>query len=121
MRKGWLVALEEALYVVQFGDVAGGTYRNGGVVVLETGQVFGGDSGHYYLGKYEVRDNKITAEVKVVNYDPGITTVWMDTATEFTVLILGDVTREGVVGHMTRAEAPSVHLPVRMLLKELLP
>ena len=39
----------EALYVVEFGDVAIGgqtyTYWNGGVAVLETNRIFGGDSG----------------------------------------------------------------------------
>ena len=38
----------EGLYVVEFGDVAIGgqtyTYWNGGVAVLETNRIFGGDS-----------------------------------------------------------------------------
>jgi hypothetical protein len=32
----------EALYVVEFGDLAGPTFQNGGVAVLETNRVFGG-------------------------------------------------------------------------------
>jgi hypothetical protein len=31
----------EALYIAEFGDIAGFGYRNGGVVVLETNRVFG--------------------------------------------------------------------------------
>jgi hypothetical protein len=44
----------EALYVVEFGDVAlgGQQYRNGGVAVLETNRIFGGDSGYYYVGTF---------------------------------------------------------------------
>lgn len=115
------MALEEALYVVQFGDVAGGTFRNGGVIVLETGQVFGGDSGYYYLGKYEVRDSKISAEVKVVKHNPEMPNVWFDGASDYTVLILGEVNNEGIVGYMMRPDIPGVRLPVRMILKDMLP
>ena len=49
----------EALYVVQFGDVAlGGRYRPGGVVVFKTNRIFGGDSGYYYVtgGQIDVGD-----------------------------------------------------------------
>jgi hypothetical protein len=52
----------EALYVVEFGDVAIGgqtyTYWNGGVAVLETNRIFGGDSGYYYLGNYTIKDSQ---------------------------------------------------------------
>jgi hypothetical protein len=45
----------EGLYVVEFGDVqAQGIYRNGGVAVLETLRIFGGDSGYYYVGNFSV-------------------------------------------------------------------
>ena len=40
----------ESLYVAEFGDVDGLSFRNGGVVILETNRVFGGDSGYFYLG-----------------------------------------------------------------------
>jgi T3SS negative regulator,GrlR len=64
------VAVEEALYVVEFGDMAAsGTYRNGGVIVLETGRVYGGDSGYYYVGTYSVKDGQLTGEVKVVKHN----------------------------------------------------
>jgi hypothetical protein len=45
-----------------FGGVAmgGETYRywNGGVAVLETNRLFGGDSGYYYLGNYTIKDSQ---------------------------------------------------------------
>jgi hypothetical protein len=42
----------EALYLVEFGDVSGVDYQNGGVAVLETSRIFGGDSGYHYVGDY---------------------------------------------------------------------
>jgi hypothetical protein len=49
---------------VEFGDVAlgGQLYRNGGVAVLETNRIFGGDSGYYYLGTYSIKDGQIEAQ-----------------------------------------------------------
>lgn len=115
------MALEEALYVVQFGDVVSGTMRNGGVIVLETGQVFGGDSGYYYVGKYEVRNDQISAQVRVVRYNPSMPNVWLDDSDDFTVLLFGQVTGTGIVGQMTRPDKPGISLSVNMALKELLP
>jgi T3SS negative regulator,GrlR len=115
------VALEEALYVVQFGDVASGTMHNGGVVVLETERVFGGDSGYYYVGKYQVRNDQISAEVRVVRYNPNMPNVWLDASTDFQVMLFGQVTKKGIVGQMTRPDKPGISLSVNMDLKELLP
>ena len=64
----------EGLYVVEFGDVAIGgqtyTYWNGGAAVLETNRIFGGDSGHYYLGNYTIKDSQFEATVKIVKHNP---------------------------------------------------
>src|SRR5712671_4339139 len=58
----------EGLYVVDFGDVAIGgqtyTYWNGGVAVLETNRIFGGDSGYYYLGNYTIKDSQFESDRK---------------------------------------------------------
>ena len=62
----------EGLYVVEFGDVAIGgqtyTYWNGGVAVLETNRIFGGDSGYYYVGNYTIKDSQFEATVKIVTH-----------------------------------------------------
>ena len=64
----------EGLYVVEFGDVAIGgqtyTYWNGGVAVLETNRIFGGDSGYYYVGNYTIKDGQFEATVKIVKHNP---------------------------------------------------
>ena len=39
-----------------------------GVVVLETGRIFGGDSWYYYTGSYEGRNGKLTARVTITHY-----------------------------------------------------
>ncbi len=38
--------------------------RDGGIVVLETGRVFGGDSAMAYVGHFEVNGAKLTANIR---------------------------------------------------------
>jgi hypothetical protein len=48
----------EALWAVQFVGISNqGRSTSGGVVVLETGRIFGGDTWQYYTGKYSREDD----------------------------------------------------------------
>ncbi|MDF1528690.1 MAG: hypothetical protein P1R74_06125 [Sedimenticola sp.] len=55
----------EALYGLEFAS----NMNNGGygVVVLETGRILGGDSSFVFVGDYEVKNNKVYANVKCTN------------------------------------------------------
>lgn len=62
----------EALWVMKFVDPRGPvTAANvaGGVVVLETGRLFGGDSGAYYVGNYTVKDGVLRFRAHVRFHD----------------------------------------------------
>ena len=112
----------EALYVLQFGDVAlGGHYRPGGVIVLKSNHVFGGDSGHYYVGTYTVEAESLTVDAKIVKHDPTAGNPFGDTSASFEVdarLMLGEKTMEGT---MERRDRPGLQLPLRLIWKEDLP
>jgi hypothetical protein len=41
---------------------------NAGVVIFETGRLFGGDSWYYYTGTYEGKNGKLTAKLKSTHY-----------------------------------------------------
>ena len=61
----------EALWALTFGT----EQRLGaGVVVFETGRIFGGDGNFYYLGHYDynTRDQTISGEVAVIRHAPGL-------------------------------------------------
>jgi hypothetical protein len=63
----------EALWSIRFGALyptAQGpmAYQSAGVVVLETGKLFGGDSSFYYLGSYVGKNGLLTAKVTVTHY-----------------------------------------------------
>ncbi len=111
----------EALYTVEFGDIAGGAFRNGGVAILETLRVFGGDSGYYYLGDYSVAGEILTASVKVVKHNAMWANVFGDAATEFNIQINGVIREGSVTGFMERIGMPGVRLPVRLIRRADLP
>jgi hypothetical protein len=58
----------EALWLVEFRDTNNAMHSGSGVIVFETGRVFGGDSSIVYLGSYEVVHNILTLKVKLIQH-----------------------------------------------------
>jgi hypothetical protein len=56
----------EALWSVEFKSSFG--MQGNGVVVFETGRVFGGDSAMIYVGSFKVENGVIHAEINVKKY-----------------------------------------------------
>jgi hypothetical protein len=54
----------EAMYSIEFDSVSDSGY---GVVIFETGRIFGGDSSFVYLGSYNVEKGILKAKVRVTN------------------------------------------------------
>lgn len=57
----------EGLWSIEFASSHG--FVGGGVVVLETQRIFGGDSSYYYIGDYRVQNNQIVAMVTITHYN----------------------------------------------------
>jgi glyoxylase-like metal-dependent hydrolase (beta-lactamase superfamily II) len=57
----------EALWAITFGT---GQETGSGVIVFETGRIFGGDTSFYYIGQYAYnpRDQTISGDVEVVRH-----------------------------------------------------
>jgi hypothetical protein len=121
--RGRVVASVEGMYVVEFGDVALPVqqYRNGGVVVLETNRIFGGDSGYYYVGTFATKDGRIDATARIVKHDPNWTNAFGDASQSFNIKMSGTVTNGVIQGSMERLDGPGIRLPIRMTWKESLP
>ena len=62
----------EALWAVNFRGKWG---LGSGVAVFETDRIFGGDSGWYYLGSYELTNRNLRAEVCVYHYGEDVLSV----------------------------------------------
>lgn len=43
-----------------------------GVIVFANGKLFGGETGFYYIGNYEIDSNVVTARVGVRHFDPSV-------------------------------------------------
>ena len=115
----------EGLYVAEFGDVAIGgetyTYWNGGVAVLETNRLFGGDSGYYYLGNYTIKDSQFEATVKIVKHNPTWEDAFGSTSPSFNIKVQATANNGIIEGFMDRLDPPQARLPVRLTWKEDLP
>jgi hypothetical protein len=55
----------EALWTVNFATAAG---AGNGIVIFETGRIFGGDANYFWVGDYNVQNGRITANLNVSNY-----------------------------------------------------
>jgi hypothetical protein len=62
----------EGLWVVEFVGQKG---KGAGVAVFVNGRILGGDGGYIYLGNYVVRDNMLTAKLRISNHLPGVRNV----------------------------------------------
>ena len=105
----------EALWLVNFGDYEmPGEARNGGVLVLETGRGFGGDSGYAYVGTYNVSSDKFEADMSITrfNFSPEVESVWGPDVSELDVL--ASLAREDDImyGTMWPKAAPDLKLAV---------
>jgi hypothetical protein len=65
----------EALWTVQF-ELANHGWTNGGVVVLESGRLFGGDSQYYYVGHYGLDGRVISGSMRSTHYHGPISTAF---------------------------------------------
>lgn len=97
----------EGLWTVEFGHAgAANVPVNAGIVVLETGRVFGGDTWFAYTGRYDVNGEGITGTLNVQRHhkDPDSIDAWQTGedrfAVDFSVAWIGD--RSVAEGTMSR-------------------
>jgi hypothetical protein len=120
---GRIVPSVEGIYVVEFGDVGlpRQQYRNGGVVLLETQRIFGGDGGYYYVGSYVVEASRFELTARIVKHDSNWINAFGDDSRTFNVKMEATVGSGVIQGRMQRMDMPDITLPVRLTLKEVLP
>ncbi|NJL22851.1 MAG: hypothetical protein HC895_21770 [Leptolyngbyaceae cyanobacterium SM1_3_5] len=108
----------EAMYGLEFvSNTSDGGY---GVVVMETGRVFGGDSSFVYIGSYKVENDIVKAEVKCTN-DRGFLQSIFGDMKEFNIKLEGRPQRNEFVlqGHVV--ENPQMKIGVKFTRRAELP
>ena len=98
----------EALWAASF---EGPVDKGHGVVVFETGRVFGGDSGWYYSGTYEVHQKNLTGRVKIVFHGSSQSSVTGHVPGQtFEIDLRGKISEDGqkIVAHGTVIDDPDL-------------
>jgi hypothetical protein len=74
----------------------------GGVILLEKGRMFGADSNYFYLGTYETREGKISAQVNIKNFTGITSLIFGEGLPEFSVQAEGTISDDSFViqGHL---------------------
>lgn len=108
----------EALWSVEF--VANTQIYGAGVVVLETGRAFGGDSQYYYVGDYNMHHDKAQVILKVKHYSGPAYSIF-GTLKEFSVKLEGVPARDtfDMSGHLV--ENPTMKMRIRLTRRAELP
>jgi hypothetical protein len=105
----------EGLWSVDFG-------LGGGIAVMETGRVFGGDSWFAYTGDYEVDGNSVTARLRLQRHNPSPSAidVWAsgDNLDDVDVVLSMSGDQWRAKGVMAKA-AGSVDRPLAVSIKKL--
>lgn len=99
-------------------------FEAGGVVVLETNRVLGGDSVYSYIGGYEVQGDQFRAHVRVKTWNHDVQAVnvfGMSGPVDYEVEVRGQRHENVIVGEVIPVAAPDVKLPARMVFIENLP
>ena len=107
----------EGMWAAYFGDVDG-KQLNSGIVVLETGRLFGGDSYIAYLGKYQIGSGRLGAVFETWAFNP---TIVVSSAfgevgpSRQTCALEGELSDDGSIrGHVWRHLHPDLKLPLQM-------
>ena len=112
----------EALWAVHFGDAYAPGQLNGGVAILETSRIFGGDSCFYYVGEYEVSGDEVTAQVRINHFSGSNMTAFGIPVAGSLELVLDCLRTDNTIkGHMWRTSEPTDYLPVILQRLENLP
>ena len=67
----------EACWTIKYGNPSSPiTDLNGGVIVLESGRVFGAVSGYAYLGTYQIANGICSGSLSVIMHDPQVVSMY---------------------------------------------
>ena len=112
----------EALWAVHFGDAYALGQPNGGVAMLETSRIFGGDSQFYYVGKYEISGEKLIAQVRITHFSgPNMTAFGVPLTQPLELKLEGRREDDMINGQMWSISQPNMRLPISLRRLEDLP
>lgn len=105
----------EGMWTVRFGPAqATEADLNGGIAVIESGRVMGGDSGYAYLGSIEVAAQSVNGKLRIKRHDRQVASMYGRDEEEFELGFTGTrIGEDRIEGTLHRPGAPAA----RLLLK----
>jgi hypothetical protein len=105
--------MKNGLYKAAFQTPLGIGY---GVVVLNNGEVLGGDAGMYYSGRYTIAGDKFTAQISTERHTviSGVTSVFG--RDNVSVQLAGDISGDSVKMSGTSPQAPGINFQATLTL-----
>ncbi len=108
----------EALWSIEF--ISNLNIFGSGVVIFETGRIFGGDTRYYYTGWYEVKNGNLQGELDVVNYNGEPWSVF-GTMDRFSLILSGNPSEKRFDIGGSMKEDPSKEILIRLIKRAELP
>lgn len=71
----------EAMWTIQFGSMS--QSLGAGILILETGRAFGGDTSFAYVGSYDVGAGGVSGKLRVSRHSPGLPSIYGDGVDDF--------------------------------------
>ena len=101
----------EQLWSLEF--VSGLSSEGGGIIVLEKGRIIGGNDNYFYIGSYDLSNNKFNATIDVKHYQGSYNPIF-GKSEELILKLAGDYDEEQMLltGHIL--EDPSIEVHVRL-------
>ncbi len=107
----------EGFWVLQVEAVQG---KGGGVVFFSKGQVFGGDTGFYYTGKYETDKEALRAHILVRRFLPDVGSL-IGIEGDYELDVTGTLKGDVINGKASLAGKPGPGLVIRLTKRADLP
>lgn len=102
----------EQLWSLEY--VSGLSDEGGGVIVLENGRIIGGDNNYFYIGSYDLKNNKFNATIDVKHYSGSYNPIFgnMD---ELILKLDGKYDEDEMLltGHVLEEPSLEVHIRLR--------
>jgi len=102
----------DGLWTVEFEGVP--NFLGGGVAVLANNRVYGGDSQYYYSGLYDIKEETLTAMLQIAAFVPAAVTIFGTHERQFSLQLTGTVKDDIIKATGTRADNPSLRLPMTL-------
>jgi hypothetical protein len=102
----------EAMWSVRF--VTNQNIGGNGVLVIENGKIFGGDSSYTYIGNFEIHDGRIKSNIKVSKYADTVGIISVVGSDNYVLALSGKIDRDEMILSGNPSSNPQIDVVVKL-------